>query len=52
MSAAVSLVIPAKNAAGVLRACLGAVVPLLGQDGLDEIIDKLALSLEQVMARV
>jgi GT2 family glycosyltransferase len=34
----VTLVIPARNAARVLRACLGAAAPLLGKHGLEEII--------------
>ncbi|HTN77885.1 MAG TPA: glycosyltransferase [Pirellulaceae bacterium] len=34
----VSLVIPGRNCQRTLRACLGAVVPLLGHDGLVEII--------------
>jgi cellulose synthase/poly-beta-1,6-N-acetylglucosamine synthase-like glycosyltransferase len=34
----VSLVIPGRNCARTIRACLDAVVPLLGQDGLNEII--------------
>jgi glycosyltransferase involved in cell wall biosynthesis len=34
----VTLVIPGKNSAHTLPACLGAVVPLLGKDGLQEII--------------
>jgi len=34
----VTLVIPAKNAGKTIRACLDAVVPLLGRNGLNEII--------------
>jgi cellulose synthase/poly-beta-1,6-N-acetylglucosamine synthase-like glycosyltransferase len=36
--AKVSLVIPAKDSAAVLRPCLDAALPLLGKDGLDEIL--------------
>jgi GT2 family glycosyltransferase len=34
----ISLVIPARNAVSTLRRCLDAVTPLLGKDGLDEIL--------------
>lgn len=34
----VSLVIPGRNVAGTIRSCLEAVVPMLGQHGLEEII--------------
>ena len=34
----VSLVIPGRNVASMIKSCLEAVVPILGQHGLEEII--------------